>query len=151
MYDRILLPTDGDTSTTDATRHAVNLAAETGATLSVLYVVDEDVYGAYPGDEFVHDHEGAESGLEEVGRDALDEVATMAGDADVRVETTMRHGQPHEEILDCIAETGVDLVVMGTTARSGEYRQLLGSVTDRVVRLADVPVTVVKTDSSAQD
>ncbi|WP_440991872.1 universal stress protein [Haloarchaeobius baliensis] len=145
MYDRILLPTDGDTSTTDATRHAVDLAAATGATLSVLYVVDEDVFGAYPGDEYVHEHEGAESGLEEAGQEALDAVAELAEAADVPVETTMRYGHPHEEILDYVAETGTDLVVMGTRSRSGEYRQLLGSVTDRVVRLSEVPVTVVKT------
>jgi nucleotide-binding universal stress UspA family protein len=147
MYERILLPTDGDTSTTDATRHAIELAAATGATLSVLYVVDEDVYSAYPGDEYVHDHEGAEAGLEEAGREALDAVSSKAEEADVAVETTMRHGQPHEEILHHVDDAGVDLVVMGTKARSGEYRQLLGSVTDRVVRLCEVPVTVVKTDA----
>jgi len=147
MYDRILLPTDGDTSTTNATRHAVDLAAATGATLSVLYVVDEDVFGAYPGDEYVHEHEGAESGLEEAGREALDAVAELAEEADVTVETTMRYGHPHEEILRYVGESGTDLVVMGTRSRSGEYRQLLGSVTDRVVRLSDVPVTVVKTET----
>ncbi|MFC4406022.1 universal stress protein [Haloarchaeobius iranensis] len=147
MYDRILLPTDGDSSTTDATRHAIELAAATGATLTVLYVVDEDVYGAYPGDEYVHDHEGAESGLEEAGREALDAVAEEADDAGVTVETVMEYGHPHEEILDTVAENGADLVVMGTKSRSGEYRQLLGSVTDRVVRLCDVPVTVVKTET----
>ena len=147
MYDRILLPTDGDTSTTNATRHAVDLAAATGATLSVLYVVDEDVFGAYPGDEYVHEHEGAESGLEEAGQEALDAAAELAEAADVTVETAMRYGHPHEEILDYVADTGTDLVVMGTKSRSGEYRQLLGSVTDRVVRLCDVPVTVVKTET----
>lgn len=145
MYDRILLPTDGDTSTTDATRHAIDLAAATGATLSLLFVVDEGIYGAYPGDEYVHDHEGAESGLEEAGRDALDAVEARASDAGVAVETAMRYGHPHEEILAFAAENGVDLVVMGSRSRSGEYRQLLGSVTDRVVRLSDVPVTIVKT------
>ncbi|MFD1647813.1 universal stress protein [Haloarchaeobius litoreus] len=147
MYDRILLPTDGDTSTTDATRHAIDLAAATGATLSVLYVVDEDIYGAYPGDEYVHDHEGAEAGLEEAGQAELDAVRERAEDVGVAVETAMRYGHPHEEILDFVAESGTDLVVMGTKSRSGEYRQLLGSVTDRVVRLSDVPVTVVKTEA----
>jgi len=41
---------------------------------------------------------------------------------------------------------GADLVVMGTEREGGEYRRLPGSVTERVVRMADVPVHVVKTD-----
>jgi nucleotide-binding universal stress UspA family protein len=39
---------------------------------------------------------------------------------------------------------GADLVVMGTERRDDEYRRLVGSVTERVVRMADVPVHVVK-------
>jgi len=40
---------------------------------------------------------------------------------------------------------------MGSKERSGEYRQLLGSVTDRVARLASRPVTIVKTPVDGEE
>ncbi|MGB9987415.1 universal stress protein [Salarchaeum japonicum] len=144
MYDSILLATDGSEASAEATEHAVALAEATGATLHALYVVDEDVYSAYSGDEYVQEHEGLESGLEEEGEDALAEVAAAA-DGSVDVVTELVHGTPSDEILAYGNEHDVDLIVVGTRERSAAYRNLLGSVTERVVRIASRPVTVVKT------
>jgi nucleotide-binding universal stress UspA family protein len=52
--------------------------------------------------------------------------------------------------VDAAADLGATLVVMGTERRSGEYRRLLGSVTERVVRLADAAVLVVKADAHTE-
>lgn len=57
--------------------------------------------------------------------------------------SAVRAGNPHEVILNYIAENDIDLVVMGTRGRSESDRYLLGSVTEKVVRLSDVPVTAV--------
>ncbi|GAA0646796.1 universal stress protein [Salarchaeum japonicum] len=143
MYDRILLATDGSEASADAIEHAVALAEATGATLHALYVVDEDVYSAYSGDEYVQEHEGLESGLEEAGEDALAAVESAADD--VTVVTELVHGRPSDEILAYGNDHDVDLIVVGTRERSAAYRNLLGSVTERVVRIASRPVTVVKT------
>jgi nucleotide-binding universal stress UspA family protein len=56
----------------------------------------------------------------------------------------MVHGTPHTAILDYAEEHGVDLVVMGTHGRRGFDRFLLGSVTEKVVRTASVPVMTVR-------
>ncbi|EMA38573.1 universal stress protein, partial [Halococcus hamelinensis] len=53
MYDRILLATDGTTASENAESHAIDLAATHDADLHALYVVDESVYTAYSGDEYV--------------------------------------------------------------------------------------------------
>ncbi|MFB6091805.1 MAG: universal stress protein [Haloquadratum sp.] len=145
MYKQILLATGGEAASDRAVDHALGLAAHHDATLHVLYVVDSDVYDAYSGDEYVDEREGPEHGLEEVGEDAVSEVAERARDRGVDVETHIEHGQPPETIVEFARDADVDLVVMGTRRRPDEYRSLLGSVTDRVVRLADMPVTVVKT------
>jgi nucleotide-binding universal stress UspA family protein len=110
----------------------------------VLYVVDETIYSAYSGDEYVHEHEGLESALREVGEEALEEVADEAREAGVEFVTEMRDGTPEQEILEYIDETGPEIVIMGTKERPDEYR-LLGSVTERVLRTTSVPVIVVKT------
>ena len=149
MYDRILLPTDAGTGAERATDHAIELAAAHDADLHALYVVDSDVYASYAGDEYVHELEGLESALEGEGDDALEAVAERAGEAGLEAATTVRHGTPHEEIIAHADEVDADLVVMGSKDRPGEYRRLLGSVTERVVRLSSRPVIVVKTPVEA--
>jgi nucleotide-binding universal stress UspA family protein len=146
MYDRILLSTDGTVASDEAESHAIDLAAEHGADLHVLYVVDEDVVTAYSGDEYVDEAEGPEHGLEELGEETLTEIESRASDAGVDVETAMRHGQPEETIVDYADDQDTDLLVLGTKRRPDEYRALLGSVTDRVLRLTTRPATVVKTE-----
>ena len=145
MYDNILFPTNGGVASERAAESAVETAAAHGATLHILYVVDEKVYGAYSGDEYIHEEEGLESALRQEGEEAIEEVADEARSAGVEVVTEVCHGVPHQEILDYIDENGPDLVIMGTKERPGEYRQMLGSVTERVLRTTSSPVTVVKT------
>lgn len=151
MYDRILLPTDGTHGADRATRHAIGLAATHDATLYTLFVIDEDVYQAYGGDEYVHDREGLESGLEQRGIDALDEVGRRGAEKGVEVVTLLERGVPHREILVTGDEVNADVIVLGTEERPGEYRQLLGSVTERVARRASSPVSIVKTPADEEE
>ncbi|OAQ53021.1 hypothetical protein HTG_09325 [Natrinema mahii] len=145
MYDTILLPTDAAEGTELAIEHAVAVAEDTGADLHLLYVVDSDVYSSYSGDEYVHEFESLETALEHVGEESLESAAEAARDAGLEPTTVVRHGRPHEQILEYADEADADMLVMGSKERSGDYRQLLGSVTDRVARLASRPVTIVKT------
>ncbi|MFB6171053.1 MAG: universal stress protein [Haloarculaceae archaeon] len=145
MYERILLATDGTVASANAESHAIGLAATHGATLHALYVVDENVYTAYSGDEYVDEAEGPEHGLEEHGEETLAAVERRADEAGVDVVTALERGQPAETVVDYADEAAVDLLVLGTRRRPPEYRSLIGSVTDRVVRLSGRPVLVVKT------
>ncbi len=145
MYDRLLLPTDASAGVDRAIEHAVDAAQRYDATLHVLYVVDVDAYSSYPGDEYVHEFEGLEHALEEAGGDAVEAVVGTATDAGVETVSEIRHGVPHEEILDYADEADIGLTVVGSKNRPGEYRRLLGSVAERVVRHTERPVTVVKT------
>lgn len=148
MYDRILLSTDGTVASEEAKSHAIYLAAAHDAVLHVLYVVDENVVTAYSGDEYVDEAEGPEHGLEELGQETLAEVQSEASDAGVNVVKAMQHGLPAETIVKYADDNDIDLLVLGTKRRPEEYRALLGSVTDRVLRLTPKPATVVKTEVS---
>ncbi|EMA64335.1 universal stress protein [Halorubrum kocurii] len=148
MYDRVLLPTDGSEGVDRAIDHAIDAADRYDATLHVLYIVDSDIVNAYSGDEFVDGSEGASETLEDRGRAALDEVASHAADAGVDTVTDLVYGVPHEEILAYIDNEDIDLTVMGSKTRSGDYRRMLGSVTERVSRRSTAPVSIVKTTVS---
>jgi len=146
MYDRILLSTDGSVASDEAETHAIELAAAHDADLHALYVVDETVYAAYSGDEYVDEAEGPEHGLEEHGEETLADLRARTNDADVDCTTAMRHGRPSNVIVDYADEVDADLLVLGTKRRPDEYRALLGRVTDRVLRLTERPSVVVKTE-----
>ena len=140
MYETILVPTDGSTAARKAVRHALDLAARVGASIHALSVVDTGGYasiGASGGD--------VSERLREVAEEAVEWVATAARDAEVGVETVIREGSPPAEIVARAEAVGADLIVMGTHGRRGIDRYLLGSVTERVVRTAPVPVLTVRT------
>ncbi|MCY4730755.1 universal stress protein [Natronomonas gomsonensis] len=145
MYDRLLLPTDMSAGVDYAIEHAIDAAERYDAELHVLYVVDADAYSSYPGDEYVHEFEGLESALEQAGEDAVEDIVAAAEEAGVETHPVVRHGVPHEEILAYMDDADIDLTVIGSKNRSGEYRRLLGSVADRVANMAERPVTIVKT------
>ena len=147
MYDRILLTTDGTVSSQNAESHAIDLAKEHSAILHVLFVVDENIYTAYSGDEFVDEAEGPEHGLEELGEETIERVRSNAKDADVEITGAIEYGDPVETILDYGDRESIDVVVLGTKHRSAEYRALLGSITDRVLRLTTRPTVVIKTEA----
>ena len=139
-YDRVLLTTDGSKGSHETIDHAVSLARDNDATLHVLYVVDRRRYLAADKDT----QDEVIQSLEEEGEHALDDAAVTAGEAGLDVVTEMRDGIPHKTILDYADEIEADVVTMGTHGRTGRDRVAnLGSVTERVVKSADVPVLVV--------
>jgi nucleotide-binding universal stress UspA family protein len=153
MYDDILIPTDGSDSAERAARHGVVLAEAYGATVHALSVVDErDLDGG-----LVDDGSALEEGIDAAERDARRAVETVAdlaaetvdgydaGDVTTRVEV----GVPSEAILAYVTDPGVDLVVMGTHGRTGIERFVIGSVAEKVVRRAEVPVLTVRASDAA--
>ena len=145
MYDRILLPTDMSPGVDRAIDHAIDAAQRYDAELHVLYVVDAEAYSSYPWDEYVHEFEGLEKALEQAGQEAVETIADRAESAGIETESVIRHGVPHAEILEYMDENDIGLTVLGSKNRSGEYRRLLGSVTERVANMAERPITIVKT------
>ena len=145
MTERILLPTDGDPGVEQAIVHAVDLAEIVGATLHAVYVVDETIYGAYSGDEFVQDHEGPQATLEAEGRAALEAIERQAGEAGVDIETDLRYGRPAEQIVAAADDHDVDSIILGSRTMPDAYRERVGSVADAVLRGTDRAVTVVRT------
>lgn len=136
MYDRVLLPTDCRDGPEPALDHAIELALAFDAPLSVLSVIDDAADQPVDVDAVEHRR-----------REALEAVADRVQRAGVEVEIDVRHGAPHAEILDYAAEVDADLLVMGTHGRSGVDRVLLGSVAERVLRRAPVPVVTVRLDA----
>lgn len=146
MFRRILLPTDGSPETDRATDHALDLAKRYGAALHILYVVDTNALPLDPHAQHVFEY------LTEEGLLSEEKIVERADDLGIEIVVSeVGEGSPHEVILEYIEANDLDLVVMGTHGRRGLDRYLLGSVTERVMRLADVPVLVIPPDVPAKN
>jgi nucleotide-binding universal stress UspA family protein len=136
-YEDILLPTDGSEGAATAVDWGVGLAAVYDATVHTVYSVETGRFAGVGSSTEIHD------ALERVGRDALEAVRDRARAADVEVTGHLGSGPAARVILSYCESHDVDLIVMGTHGRSGAKRYLIGSVTETVVRNADVPVCCV--------
>lgn len=137
-YESILIPTDGSPGARAGSEHGVRLADALDATAHVLGVAETASLGPDVRSVFSDD------ALEAAASDAVDDVITRAEKRGV--SDTVRHlahGDPTEEIRQVIDDADIDVVTMGTTGRRGIDRILLGSVAERTVRTAPVPVITV--------
>ncbi|ELZ71701.1 UspA domain-containing protein [Haloferax prahovense DSM 18310] len=138
MYEEILLPVDGSPAAEQAIPHVFDLAERYDATVHVLFVVNT-----------TRDNAGIIGGtvletLEQEGQRVVDEVVERGESRGIETVGAVRRGAPHETILDYATEHGAEVIAMATHGRTGVERVLLGSVTERVVRTAPVPVLTVR-------
>jgi nucleotide-binding universal stress UspA family protein len=143
LYRRILVPTDFSEQSERAWTTARRLARALGAEVLLAHVVVEaPLFGESPW-SMGRVTEVYESGRA-WGEKTLEEWAAAARAEGVTVRTVLRSGVPHREIVALAAEEQADLIVIGTHGRGGVDRALLGSVADRVIRLASCPVLSVR-------
>ena len=142
MYNEILVATDGSDASGVAVDQAVAVADRFGATVHLLHVVDL-------GMEMSGSAEGAIANqltdtLDELATEALGEAESRAAEVGVPTERVALEGVPHEAIVDYCADHGIDLVVLGSTGRSGITEHLMGSTTDRVARSVEASVLIAR-------
>ena len=140
MYDDVLIPTDGSETVSETLSHAVPIASDNEARVHALYVIDSRITAAADDDA-----SDLERSLEHEGSEAVDDVVDRAADAGLETESEIRKGTPAKTILEYAAEQGIDLIVIGTRGKSPREKVTsLGSVSERVVDNAEIPVFVVR-------
>jgi len=137
-YERLLVPTDGSETANAAVDHALGLAESMDADVDVLSVVNEASLGLDTRSTVILDE------LEAQATEAVDDVVEQAESRGIEAASHVAHGSPPDVISDRAGEVDAGAIVMGTTGRSGLDRVLLGSVIERTVRSADVPVLSVR-------
>ncbi|WP_435348855.1 universal stress protein [Haloarchaeobius sp. HRN-SO-5] len=138
--EHILLATDGSEYARQAARHAIELADEDGATLHVICVVDQRRFD----DPALSSAELATIFADEHAAVCVEEVTKMAADTAVAVDGDIRHGVPHEVILDYADEVDADVIVVG---EHGEHEEHFSGVGRKVADTADREVVVVEAGS----
>lgn len=131
----VLVATDGRPGVEAAVDSGLEFAAAYGARVHAVSVVND-----------VHSHTGIVlEALEDVAERATAVVAERASEHGLETERAIERGLPHRKIVAYAADRDVDLVVVGTESRSGLDRVVAGSVSQRVIGTAPVPVVSVRT------
>ena len=134
MYEDILLPFDGSDGAAEALHHAAEIAHWADATIHVLFVADTTrdsvtVVETQVVDALVQEGEG-------IVKEAEKTLDTLGVDYDSDVV----QGNPAPTVAEYAERYDYDLIVMPTHGREGVSRYLIGSVTEKVIRLSSVPV-----------
>ncbi len=143
MYQRILVPVDGSSTSKQGLDEAVKLAKLSGASLLIIHVANELTfatgYETYTGDVI--------GMLKEAGEQILSESKAVALAGGVRSDTALLEtfGGRLSDIVGAQAKLwGADLIVIGTHGRRGIGRVLIGSDAEQIARTAVVPVLLVR-------
>jgi nucleotide-binding universal stress UspA family protein len=143
MLKSILVATDFGEASTAAVEQGRALAVAFNASLHLLHVVTEPLHEAWAGYA--------------PGADFLEAVDRFRAEARTRLERLIPHpermarhivvatawGDPSDEVLKYVRNHRIDLIVCGTHGRRGWEHVMMGSVAERIVRLAPCPVLTV--------
>jgi universal stress protein A len=140
---RVLVPTDFSVGSEHAWNEARRLASRLGAELVLLHVlVEAPLYSEGP--FTVKQTRGVFDAARKWAVNALGQWTSAAVAEGLSSRWVLRTGVPYKEIVGAVTRERADLIVIGTHGRGGLDRALLGSVADRVIRLAPCPVLTVR-------
>ena len=140
MYQRVLLTLDGPALAEQALPHAVAQAERFQAELILLRVLEPVAKNLNLPIEAVR---RAKEVTRELAREYLERVAVGVRESGIPVRAISFEGDAHKETVHFAEGERVDLIVMCTRGHAGLSRWLMGSVGDRVVRGASVPMLPV--------
>ena len=139
--EKILCPIDFSEYSKEALKYAVSFAMKDEAKLFLLHVIDIRTF---------------EDDLEVIGVEQIrDEITKLHKSRlldyipkeirnDIKIEALVVEGIPFVEIIDVSKKNKIDMIVMGSHGRTGIAHIMLGSVAEKVARIANCPVLIVK-------
>lgn len=144
-FKHVLLPTDGSDAARSAAAHALALAAQMGARMTALHVIQPFELFAYAPDMLGEAQVQYEQSAQAQAQALMAGVTQSAQAAGVALETAIvTHAQPYEAIIEAARTRGCDLIVMGSHGRRGLSAVLLGSQTQKVLTHCQRPVLVIR-------
>jgi len=140
----ILVPVDFEEASLRAIEIAREMAGKMGAEVVLVHVYQLPVY-TYPGLEPAL-LPGFHTEVSSAAARALDGLSSRTGG----LRTVLREGDPASEVLTVADELKPAMIVMGTHGRRGIAHLFLGSVAEKVIRKANVPVLTVRAPEQKQ-
>jgi nucleotide-binding universal stress UspA family protein len=140
---RILAPLDGSDIGEAALPYAETIAKNSRASVSLLQIIsppgtiEANLLGGPDWRKFV-------KAMHDAGENYLKGVAERLSDRDIKVTYEVATGDPADKIVEYATDKGGDLIAMSTHGRTGVARWVLGSVADKVLHGARLPILLVR-------
>ncbi len=143
LFERILVPVDFSDHSKKALTYAKEISDSYGANLQLLHVIEDTIHPAFSlsGKSSIFD---LVPGIEEDCRRRMEKMVLEAGIIKENAEIIVKGGQAAHDIIKFAKDNSSDLVVIATHGLTGIEHLLLGSVTEKVVRMAPCPVFTVQ-------
>lgn len=147
MFDKILIATDGSLAARTALVKAAEIARASHAELIVVNVTltAETHWGYAPYGEVSSEK------LIQIGQKIIDDSIEGIDLNGIKITTKVRLGNPELEILDEAKSQNVDLIVVGSKGAGMLKGALLGSVANKLLKLAPYPVLLVKDSQTIRE
>lgn len=140
-YNKILVPTDGSKFSAISEKRALKMADQIGAELIFLSVAENNFSFGF---RYKKAAENLSSILIEEANENIKSAENLAKDfPNVNVSSVVKEGIPADVILNYIESEDIDLVVIGSSGKSGITKFVMGSVAEKVVTHADCDVLVI--------
>jgi nucleotide-binding universal stress UspA family protein len=140
----VLVPTDFGPASASALTYGREFARTFGAKLHVLHIVENPMMQAGP-DAIGINFAAIQADLEAAAQRSFDSLLTAEDREQLKAVTAIRTGgTPAHEVVAYAKLNGVDVIIMGTHGRGLISHALMGSVAEKVVRIAPCPVLTVR-------
>lgn len=139
---RILFPVEDLNIPEKALEWTLELGKSFGAVVVLLHVQPYNEPLSYP---YAHLHDPWDDlAFNQVSEQIIMNAVSKFAASGLKVRTHMISGNPATKILECAGKENCDMIIMSTHSMNSIKRFLLGSVTNKVVLHAKIPVLVVR-------
>lgn len=143
LYDKILIPTDGSKYSEKALLHALSIAQVSNAEIIALSVMENDFTSSISSIDVIKE---VNSLLREECNKNLQKLLDFrdAHGYDVDINIKIAEGSPVKSIMKTVEDENIDLVVMGSSGKTGFNKMILGSVADKVADNVPCSVLIIR-------
>jgi nucleotide-binding universal stress UspA family protein len=145
-YKHIMVAVDGSETSHLALQEAIKLAKSQNASLRIVHVIDDSFINY--GESYI-DYSALLASKKKLGQEVLTKMGDLAHHAHIKYEIQMIETQPFEgrvaeKLVEETQHKPTDLLVIGTHGRRGFNRLFLGSVAENLIRIATLPVLLIR-------
>jgi nucleotide-binding universal stress UspA family protein len=151
MYRKIMVPLDGSELAECVLPHVEALMSQCQIPAIVFVRVIEPIMPTVEGDHAttLAELEKREGERRSGSESYLKQVAAKLSAGETIIDTAVMVGRAADRLTDYAENNGIDLILMATHGRSGVSRWVRGSVADRILRAASIPVLMVRAPGTA--
>lgn len=143
LYNKILIPTDGSKYSEKALLHALSIAQVSNAEIIALSVMENDFTSSISSIDVINE---VNKLLREESNKNLQKLLNFrdAHGYDVDINIKIAEGSPVKSIMKTVDDENIDLVVMGSSGKTGFNKMILGSVADKVADNVPCSVLIIR-------